>query len=338
MKINSNTEWDKLRSIVVGTALNAHFPTRDPIFTNSMAAGGWKETPPPSGIVPQKIIEETEEDLDILIQVLNNFSVDVYRPNTVDFTKTVSTTDWETDGQYAYCPRDTHLVIGNLVIEAPMTTRARQHEAILLDTIKRQAIKDGAKWISAPRPRLLDDENIFNGEFKLTETEPAFDAANVCRLGNDLLYLVSSSGNRIGAQWLQNVLGSEYKVHICDMYDSSHIDSTIVPIAEGTVLLNANRVNEDNVPSVFNDWDRIYIKEEDIVPRDFHEYPYASSWIGINMLSLGQKTVIVDEVQTNIIDILEKKNFTVAPVALRHSRTLGGGFHCVTLDLERDND
>jgi scyllo-inosamine-4-phosphate amidinotransferase 1 len=225
-----------------------------------------------------------------------------------------------------------------MVIETPMTTRARQHEAILLDSIKRQAIQDGARWISAPRPRLLDSENIFDGEFKLTETEPAFDAANVCRLGKDLLYLVSSSGNRIGAQWLQNVVGSEYKVHICDMYDSSHIDSTIVPIAEGTVLLNANRVNEDNVPSVFKDWDRIYIKEEDIVPRDFHEYPYASSWIGINMLAVNQKTVIVDECQTKIIDILEKKNFTVAPVPLRHSRTLGGGFHCVTLDLEREDD
>ena len=301
-----------------------------------MSAGGWKKTPPPSGAVPEQIIEETEEDLNVLIHTLDKFAVSVYRPNTLNFNEIVSTPDWKTDSQYAYCPRDTHLVIGDMVIETPMTTRARQHEAILLDTIRRQAIRDGAKWISAPRPRLLDSENLVEGEFKLTETEPAFDAANVCRLGKDLLYLVSSSGNRIGAQWLQNVLGSEYKVHICDMYNSSHIDSTIVPIAEGTVLLNANRVNEDNVPSVFDDWDKIYIKEEDIIPRDFHVYPYASSWIGINMLAINQKTVIVDECQTKIIDILEKKNFTVVPVPLRHSRTLGGGFHCVTLDLERD--
>ena len=338
MRVSSNNEWGKLRSIVVGTAINAHFPTKDSIYTSSTAGGGWRETPPPSGMVPEQIIEETEEDLDLLIHTLDRFAVSVYRPNTVDFTKTVSTTDWETDGQYAYCPRDTHLVIGDLVIEAPMASRARQHEAILLDSIKRQAIQDGARWISAPRPRLLDSENIFNNEFKLTESEPVFDAANICRLGKDLLYLVSSSGNRIGAQWLQNILGNEYKVHICDMYNSSHIDSTIVPIAEGTVLLNANRVNEGNVPSVFKGWDKIYIKEEDIIPRDFHEYPYASSWIGINMLAINQNTVIVDEVQTNIINILEKKNFTVAPVPLRHSRTLGGGFHCVTLDLEREND
>jgi hypothetical protein len=27
---------------------------------------------------------------------------------------------------------------------------------------------------------------------------------------------------------------------------------------------------------------------------------------------------------------------TVIPLELRHSRTLGGGFHCVTLDLHRE--
>jgi N-dimethylarginine dimethylaminohydrolase len=303
-----------------------------------MSAGAWKETPPPSGAVPQQIIDETEEDLDLLIHTLDRFAVSVYRPNTLNFNEIVSTPDWKTDSQYAYCPRDTHLVIGDMVIETPMTTRARQHEAVLLDTIRRQAIQDGARWISAPRPRLLDSENLVNGEFKLSETEPAFDAANVCRLGKDLLYLVSSSGNRIGAQWLQNVLGSEYKVHICDMYNSSHIDSTIVPIAEGTVVLNGTRVNPDNIPTVFKDWDQIYVSDADIYPRAFHEYPYASKWIGINMLSINPTTVIVDEIQTKLITTLEKKNFTVVPLPLRHSRTLGGGFHCATLDLWREDD
>jgi N-dimethylarginine dimethylaminohydrolase len=56
------------------------------------------------------------------------------------------------------------------------------------------------------------------------------------------------------------------------------------------------------------------------------------------MLAVNQKTVIVDEIQTDLIKLLEKKNFTVVPLPLRHSRTLGGGFHCVTLDLWREDD
>jgi N-dimethylarginine dimethylaminohydrolase len=53
------------------------------------------------------------------------------------------------------------------------------------------------------------------------------------------------------------------------------------------------------------------------------------------MLSIDPRTVIVDAAQELMIGMLEALNFTVIPLTLRHSRTLGGGFHCVTLDLER---
>ena len=338
MKISSCNEWDPLKSVVVGTTTYANFPTLDPIYTSSMNSGGWKVSPPPSGPPLQRIIEEAQEDLDLLAHMLTTLGITVYRPDPIDFTKTVSTTDWVTDGQYSYCPRDALLVIGDTVIETPMSTRSRQHEAIMFDAIRREAIKDNTKWISAPRPRLLIDENIEEGKFHLNNYEPIFDAANVCRVNNDLLYLISSSGNKIGADWLQRVLGEQYTVHICDMYNSSHIDSTILPIAEGTVVLNGSRVNRDNIPDIFNDWDQIYFSPHDIISRNFDGYPYASSWIGINILSVNPTTVIVDDNQTFVITALEKKGFTVIPLPMRHSRTLGGGFHCVTLDLERNND
>jgi N-dimethylarginine dimethylaminohydrolase len=55
----------------------------------------------------------------------------------------------------------------------------------------------------------------------------------------------------------------------------------------------------------------------------------------MNMLVVDPETVIVDKHQTNLMNMLELYNFTVIPLELRHSRTLGGGFHCVTLDLLR---
>jgi N-dimethylarginine dimethylaminohydrolase len=55
------------------------------------------------------------------------------------------------------------------------------------------------------------------------------------------------------------------------------------------------------------------------------------------MLAVDPRTVIIDKKQTKLIKLLEKQyNFTVIPLELRHSRTLGGGFHCVTLDLVRE--
>ena len=55
--------------------------------------------------------------------------------------------------------------------------------------------------------------------------EPAFDAANVLRLGQDLIYLVSATGNELGGRWLQTILGDKFRVHFLkDVYYGSHID------------------------------------------------------------------------------------------------------------------
>ena len=113
-----------------------------------------------------------------------------------------------------------------------------------------------------------------------------------------------------------------------------HIDSTIVPLREGLVLLNGSRVNESNCPDAFKSWEKIYIN--DVVPQSFYNYPYASKWIAMNMLVVDPNTVIVDAAQTDLIKLLLTKDFEVIPLTLRHSRTLGGGFHCVTLDLLRE--
>jgi N-dimethylarginine dimethylaminohydrolase len=98
-------------------------------------------------------------------------------------------------------------------------------------------------------------------------------------------------------------------------------------------MLNASRVTPDNCPKVFDGWDKIWV--EDVVPQSFFQYPYASKWIALNMLVLDPTTVIVDQYQTQLIRTLEQHRFTVIPLELRHSRTLGGGFHCVTLDTRR---
>jgi N-dimethylarginine dimethylaminohydrolase len=55
------------------------------------------------------------------------------------------------------------------------------------------------------------------------------------------------------------------------------------------------------------------------------------------MLVVNPGTVIVDKYQSELIRKLEQQNFTVIPLELRHSRTLGGGFHCVTLDTRRQH-
>ena len=198
----------------------------------------------------------------------------------------------------------------------------------------------GARWFSAPKPMLLDE--LFpteSGQLTPRDLEPAFDAANVLRFGRDILYLVSATGNELGGHWLQNILGEEFRVHFLkDVYFGSHIDSTLVALRPGLVLANPERLSDATLPEFLKEWDVIYSPPMENQER--HSAPYldqaiGSEWIDMNLFSIDPDTVVVDSDQTALIRLLEGHGMTVVPVKLRHSRMLGGGFHCVTLDVRR---
>ena len=304
--ISSFNEWDPLKSIVVGDATHANWPVDDPVFGQESKKTTWTETPVPSGPVPQWIIDESNEDLDDLARTLSKFGVTVERPGPRNYP--------DTDGMYNYCPRDRLLVYGDTIVDCAMMYPCRDQEILCLDMVLTRT----------------NDIRVMP-----RNQDMILDAANICRLGNTWLYLESASGNRAAYDWLCNQF-PDINIELCNFYAGVHIDSTIVPLQEGLVLLNGSRVTEDTCPRAFDSWEKIYIN--DVVAQDFYQYPYASKWIAMNMLSVDPATVVVDKYQHTLIKILEQRNFTVIPLELRHSRTLGGGFHCVTLDLVRSNN
>lgn len=302
--MSSFNEWSNLKEIILGTATNAHWPVNCKTFRNLENTTAWKDSPVPVGLVDRKIVDETNEDLEKFKEILESLNVKVYRPTDLDFQSF--------DGMYNYCPRDRVLIVGNKAIDAPMLYPTRKKEI--------DAIKDFINY------------DIIS----CTDINAKFDAANICRLGNDLLYLISESGNIEGAKWLQSVL-PDHKIHILDnIYSGVHIDSTISPVREGLVVLNADRINENNLPSVFKSWDKIWISGENITPQGFVGYPYASKYIALNFLTINPYLVICDPAQYYLRYQLEKYGVESIGVNLRHSRTLGGGHHCVTLDLLRE--
>lgn len=304
MKINSSNEWSKLKSVVVGSATNANWPTNDPVFAEEAKKTTWTETPVPSGPVPQWIIDEANEDLEILANTLNKMRISVYRPKDLDFPRL--------GGMYNYCPRDRFIIAGKNVIDPAMMYPCREMESTALSFV----LDATEHYIKMPRNQGM-----------------VLDAANVCRLNDRWLFLESPSGNRKAYEWLCQQLPS-IKIELCNFYAGVHIDSTITPLREGLVALNASRVNSQNCPKAFNGWDKLWVA--DVVAQDFYQYPYASKWVGMNMLSVDENTVIVDAAQTQLIKDLERCKITAIPLTLRHARTLGGSFHCVTLDLVRE--
>jgi N-dimethylarginine dimethylaminohydrolase len=56
----------------------------------------------------------------------------------------------------------------------------------------------------------------------------------------------------------------------------------------------------------------------------------------MNLLMVDVDLAVVDAGHPALLSMLERAGVTVVPLRLRHARTLGGGFHCVTLDVRRD--
>ena len=165
---------------------------------------------------------------------------------------------------------------------------------------------------------------------------PNSNAANILRCNDDLFYLVSNTGNKKGAEYLQEVVGPNKRVHtIENVYSYIHLDSTIALLREGLMLLNPARIKTvEPLPEALRNWDVIWAPE----PVDIGHYPgycNASKWVSINLLSVNPKLVVLEEHQHNLRVELEKHGIESAMLPARHARTLGGCFHCVTLDLVR---
>jgi glycine amidinotransferase len=105
------------------------------------------------------------------------------------------------------------------------------------------------------------------------------------------------------------------------------------------MLLMHQSVDPDCLPAALRQWDAIRYQEpgQPLKAAGGGVPLLASPSIGMNVLSLDERHVVVQDIQGPLIRDLEKNGFTPIPVRWRHGRSLGGGFHCVTLDIRRDS-
>lgn len=332
-RVWSCNEWDPLEEVIVGRAVYARYPTPDKSAHFVMFSRS-KPEDVPAGPFDPRITEEAEEDLSALVDTLETEGIVVQRPHAADSAREYSTPTWRAQGFHTFCPRDVLTVVTDQIIETPNALRSRYFETFAYRGLLTEYFHAGARWIGAPKP-VLDDAVYENKDGVPGGREPVFDAANVMRCGYDLFYLVSCSGNRVGAEWLRRVLGPPFRIHSIDnVYAGSHIDSTFVPLRPGLMLCNPARVNEKNLPRALKEW-KVIFSPPMVHVGESDGREIGSEWIGMNLLSLGPTLAVVDSIQVPLIRLLETHGINVIPLRMRHARRLGGGFHCVTLDVRR---
>jgi len=347
--VNSWNEWDPLREVIVGSARGAfdigYEPALSPYFSPDSPERQFRGRP-----VNQVVIDNAERQLDHFANLLVGLGITVRRPDPVEHGYMVQTPDWQAPGGHACaCPRDVLLVIGDEIIEAPMAQRARFFEFRAYRTLLKEYFHSGARWTTAPKP-LMSDELYsernpaartlydFASDGLLTEVEPAFDAACFARCGRDIFWQPDLVSNEFGAEWLRRHLGPTFRIHRIEFREPipTHIDTTLVPIRPGLVLVNPHRPCTNGALDIFssNGWQTVEapvsVRTGRAPARD------VSNWISMNILMLDERTVVVEQAEKPMIELMRSLGCEVIPCPLEQAYPFGGGLHCCTADILRE--
>ncbi|WP_267244922.1 glycine amidinotransferase [Streptomyces sp. PR69] len=378
MELNSYDEWSQLREVIVGSAENYVSHERelsfdlffhDNIANDNPTKSEWYyprlssrtgDTGRDGRRVPikQRYVDELNEDLRGLVDTLTELSVTVHRPLDVDAaTSEVRTPAWSASVVPPLNVRDNTLVLGDEIIETPPMIRSRYFETQLLKPVFQRYFQQGARWTVMPRPHMTDasfDLSYVRGPMTaggptepIEDPQPSwcdvglemmFDGAQCLRLGRDIVANVSTVNHALAADWLERHLEGRFRVHRVDALSDSHIDSMVLALRPGTLLVRSRDV-ADKLPAPLRSWDLIVPPppERDNFPSyDDNDLVLTSPFIDLNVLSVSPDTVLVNEACPELMRELERHRFTVVPVRHRHRRLFGGGFHCFTLDMVRD--
>jgi glycine amidinotransferase len=351
--VNSYDDWSPLEEVIVGTPFHLSY-SDDVSFrlffwnalrmrANAGAQGPWAIWGDSEFEI--RLRDEMAEDTAALVAILSSEGVTVRTPDARKEAAKISTPDWVADMGHSVMPRDLFVVIGSEIIETAPMVRSRYLESHLYKTLFTEYFNAGAMWSVAPASHLLPENFDYSYvlEHGYEQAVPAeksyeimFDGAQILRLGRDLLFNCSTENHRMGLTWLRRHLGDNFRIHEVGLADN-HIDAKIVALRPGVLLLHRN-VQIEQLPEFLRSWKVIPYSPP---PRHGAKDEtggrpvLASSLLGMNVLSLDEDRLLVEETQKQLLDDLVGAGFTPIPCRWRHGRLIGGGFHCMTLDIRR---
>lgn len=344
--VNSWNEWDPLEEVIVGVLDGACIMPWEVGFQAMIPLESMENVQQyHAAFAGQRVSHQqravAQKELDEFVHILKSEGVRVRRPDPIDHARPYATPDWKcASGNNQANPRDVLLVIGNEIIESPMSWRSRYFEFHAYRRLIKEYFHGGARWTAAPKSTMTDElyrPHYARGEeFVITEFEPVFDAADVTRCGKDLFVQRSHVTNQFGIEWLRRHLGDSFSVHEVAFEDDRavHIDATFVPLAPGKFLVNPDRPMKA-IPEVLrrSGWEFLVAPRTTLPTSNtaFRSY----EWLHMNMLSLDEKRVIVEKSEEPMIKALQEWGFQPIPCAFRNNYRYGGSFHCATADIRR---
>jgi glycine amidinotransferase len=344
--VNSWTEWGPLEEVLVGTldgaacapwesGMYASTPraTVDEVRSYHLANGG--------SSISDKVKISAQRELDEFINILEGEGIVVRRPESIDHSRPITTPLWTSSGGNANAnPRDVLAIMGDEILEAPMSWRSRYFEYMGYRDLVMEYFRAGAKWTAAPKPTMSNKSYNWDyelgAEYVTTENEPLFDAADMMRCGRDIFIQRSHVTNDTGIEWLRRTYDGRFNFHRVEFQDERavHIDATFVALRPGLIMVNPERPVKE-FPAILRDTDWDFIDGLPSAGSDEDGFNPAYRWLSMNVLSLDENRVIAEAKEHSLHQLLEANGLEVIPCPFRNNYRFGGSFHCATVDIRR---
>lgn len=357
--INSNTSFGKLREVVVGRELELKKRIADFAFQHfyqeNLGNCIYERLRDNNNeyYVNFDLIEKRNEDLDQLAKIFESKNIKVHRPDRLTQIIPFQTPNFKSELSSASNVRDLTLIYKDFIIETPVFILNRYFENTLLYNVFNKNFDGGkgGKWIKTPHTKLSEetmDLEHWNTSrdylnFDRNKYTMAIDAAQFLRIGKDVIVNVNSYNHYLGFEWVKSFF-PESRFHMINIADN-HIDGALMCLKPGVFLVNPAYGNiKDYMPEGFKNWEYLIPQEsqkrisENKEILTFEIQLASTRGMDINILSLDENTVAVNERAYNVIELLEKNRIEVIPVKLENSEIFGGGIHCSTLDILRDDE
>ncbi|OAA74898.1 amidinotransferase [Akanthomyces lecanii RCEF 1005] len=343
--VNAEDEWSPLKTVIVGRAEHSCFPSEPrhlmQAFVPRRFLGNFR---PHNPFLPE-IVEKAQEELDNFANVLRQYGVTVYRPDEVD---------WFKHGGYTGAmPRDRLLTVGKTLIESIPAWGCRQREVELAYStiLSKLSHPEDAGWRVFRQTKLHGRDTIYDGkteesfdpltDWAINNSRPAFDAADFMRLGKHIIGQLSHVTNEKGVDYLRALLPDGHTLELIEPNYSMvmHIDTTILPLRKGLLVYNPQYIGEDQLHGLkaLEGWELhpYHLPRRPDLPDGPEQY-MASRWLVLNGLSLDDKHIFI-EAKAEAFGKWIKEKFDIEPIMLpfQHVNSIGGSFHCATVDLVR---
>ena len=321
---NVYQHWDPLKVCVVGRSYPPEFYS---FIKNTKVRN-----------VMERIAQETEEDYQSLITLLQSFGVETFRIGLEDNIE-----QYKQGNRYLpppMCPRDYMSMVGDTFYFEE--SHFKHEYRYILDWIKLQG-----------------NPIVYN---------QGINGAAITRVGQDLYFGTTLGTTITDVPVAEQKYASMFPDRRCHVIDTQgHSDSTFCPVKPGLIV---SLYDVPTYKDTFPDWEVVYLPAQSwgAIPEfqklknknrgkwwvpgeelndEFTDY--VESWMGhwmgyveetvfdVNMLVIDEHNVICNNYNETVFKAFERHGVTPHVLNFRHRYFWDGGLHCITSDLHRDS-